>query len=282
MGFEGFEANTQEYRPQLVAGRWFNGNEPNALVISDFTASKTHLKVGDTLTLSSPTSHTVTWKVIGEVHDTNAAAAGMIGVSLTTIDDLNAFDGLPANLVQEVWVQGVDRSPKAIDQMANALDDTLSNAGLSPTVLTTQQVKNLSQNQLQIVYDLLYAVAAIVALVGILGLFNTLTTSVLERRREIGILRSMGATGRRVGWVFWLEGILLAVIAWLVAIALGIPGAYAFVGLISAQIYAVPFTFNPIQVVVMLIFIIVIATLASFGPVLKASRVRIADTLRYE
>jgi putative ABC transport system permease protein len=170
----------------------------------------------------------------------------------------------------------------AIDKMANALDDTLSKAGLSPMVLTTQQVKNLGQNQLQIVYYLLDAVAAIVALVGILGMFNTLTTSVLERRREIGILRSMGATGRRVGWVFWLEAISLAVFAWLVAIVIGIPGSKAFVSLISAQLYAVDFTFNPLQVVEMLIFIILIATLASFGPVLKASRVRIADTLRYE
>jgi putative ABC transport system permease protein len=104
----------------------------------------------------------------------------------------------------------------------------------------------------------------------------------LERRREIGILRSMGATGRRVGWVFWLEAISLAVVAWLVAIVIGIPGSKAFVSLISAQLYAVDFTFNPLQVVEMLIFIILIATLASFGPVLKASRVRIADTLRYE
>ena len=279
---EGFEADTQVYRPQLVAGRWFHGDEPNALILSDVVADSTHLKVGDALTLSSPTSNTVTWKVIGEVHDITEAGAGMIGVGLTTIDDLNAFNGLPANLVQGVWVQGTDRSPKAIDKMASALDDTLSHAGLSPTVSTAQQIKDRNLSLFQIIYIVLYAVAAIVALVGILGMFNTLTTSVFERRREIGILRSMGATGRRVGWVFWLEAISLAVFAWLVAIVLGIPGARAFVGLISAQLFPVPFTFNPMALVVMLIFIIVIATLASFGPVLKASRVRIADTLRYE
>ena len=279
---EGFEANTQEYRYQLVAGRWFNGKEPNALVISDIAAGRTHLKVGETLTLSGPTANTVTWTIIGEVHDVNDSSAGLVGVGLTTIDSLNAFDGLPANLAQTYFVQSVDRSPKAVDAMANALDASLSQAGLSPTITTAQQYKDRNLSQFQIIYIVLYAVAALVALVGILGLFNTLTTSVFERRREIGILRSMGASGWRVGRVFWLEGISLAVIAWLVAIVLGIPGAYAFIGLIGAVLLPVPFAFNPTALLVMLIFIVAIATLASFGPVLKASRVRIADTLRYE
>jgi putative ABC transport system permease protein len=92
----------------------------------------------------------------------------------------------------------------------------------------------------------------------------------------------MGASGWRVGRVFWLEGLSLAVVAWLVAIVLGIPGAYAFVALFGAELLPVPFAFDPTALLIMLIFIIVIATLASFGPVLKASRVRIADTLRYE
>ncbi len=46
---EGFETDTQEYRYQLMQGRWFNGNEPNALVLSDIAAGKMHLKVADIL-----------------------------------------------------------------------------------------------------------------------------------------------------------------------------------------------------------------------------------------
>ncbi len=113
---------------------------------------------------------------------------------------------------------------------------------------------------------------------------NTMTISVFERRREIGVLRSMGGTGWRIARVFWIEGMSLASVAWLAAVILGIPAAYAFVRFIGALpgLPQILFTFNPMALVVMLIFIIVIATLASFGPVLKASQVRIADTLRYE
>jgi len=224
----------------------------------------------------------VTWTIIGEVHDLNAASAGFVGVMVTTVDNLNSFNGLPAHLVQTLFVQAVDRSPKAINQLSNRLAETLSQAGLAPGVTTAQQFKNINLSTLQIVYVLFYAVAAIVAMVGILGLFNTLTTSVLERRREIGILRSMGATGWRVASVFWLEGVSLGVIAWFVGLLLGIPAAYGFVALISAALVPTPFAFDPRTLGVMLIFILVIATLASFGPVMRAARVRISDTLRYE
>ena len=64
-----------------------------------------------------------------------------------------------------------------------------------------------------ILYALLYAVALIVGAVGVLGLANALTASVLERRREIGMLRAMGASSWRVGQVFWSEGLALGGIA---------------------------------------------------------------------
>ena len=124
--------------------------------------------------------------------------------------------------------------------------------------------------------------AAIVALVGILGLFNTLTTSVLERRREIGILRSLGATGRRVAAVFWTEGLALSALAWLLAIVVGIPASLAFVNLIAAVLIPISFAFDPVALLAMLIFTFVIATVASFIPALSAARVRVVDTLRYE
>src|SRR5262249_27542984 len=106
--------------------------------------------------------------------------------------------------------------------------------------------------------------------------------SVLERRREIGILRSMGATSRRGAQGFWAEGVSLGLVAWVIAIALGIPAAYGFVQLISHLLVTTPFAFNPLSLLWMLVFIVVVATLASIGPVWAASRVKIAQTLRYE
>ncbi len=275
----GVEADTQLYQYRLIAGRWFHGDEPDALVISDVVAGKLHLNTGEKVTFSDATD-TATWTIIGEVSDQNNSLAG--GVGITTIDDLHAFEGLPANLAQGFMIQARDSSPQAVDRMANALDDTLTRAGLSPNVTTEQQIVARNQSQFQVLTAILYAVSVIVALVGILGLFNTLTISVLERRREIGILRSMGGTGWSVAKVFWIEGISLGAIAWIVAVIVGIPAAYAFVSLIGAVLTPLPFTFAPMTLGIMLVFILVIATLASFGPALSAARVRVSDILRYD
>ncbi|HEY6412031.1 MAG TPA: FtsX-like permease family protein [Ktedonobacteraceae bacterium] len=275
----GVEADTQLYHYRLISGRWFQGDEPNALVISDVAAGKLHLHVGDKVTFSDATD-TATWTIIGEVSDQSDALSG--GVAITTIDDLHSFERLPVNLAQGFMIQAHNSSLQAVDRMANTLDDRLTRAGLSPIITTKQQIVAGNQSQFQVLTAILYAVTVIVALVGILGLFNTLTISVLERRREIGILRSMGATGWKIARVFWTEGISLAMVAWIAAVIAGIPAADAFVSFISLVLVPIPFAFAPATLGIMLVFILVIAILASFVPALNATRVRVSDMLRYD
>ena len=250
------------------------------VLVNEQLASKAGLKVGDGLPLSLG-AKAETFQVIGVVHDLNGGL-GTIGVALTPIDQLYEFEDRPAGLASGFMIGTEDHSQKAVDETANRLDDKLTGEGLAPVVTTNAQNIKRNQNQFQVLYLLLYAVSAIVALVGILGLFNTLTTSVLERRREIGVLRSLGATGVRVAAVFWIEGLALAGIAWALAVVLGLPAAYGFISLIGAVLINIGFAFNPLNLLPMLIFTFVIATLASVIPALSAARLRVAETLRYE
>jgi len=279
LALTGVEADTQMYLKQLIAGRWFTANEPNVLVISQIAANKSGLQVGETLTISNATT-TGSWHIIGEVYDpTNPAD---FGVGLTSLTNYATFEEGPSNLVQGFMVQGVNRTPAAVNKMASELDATLSRMGVVPTIQTEQEKLVVRGNTFALVDALFYAAGAIVALVGILGVFNTLTTSVLERRREIGVLRSLGATNGRVASVFWLEGMALAVLAWLIGGVLGIPAAYGFVMLLGVVFIQIPFAFNPLLLLNMFAFIMSIVMLASLLPVLGAIRGRIAETLRYE
>jgi putative ABC transport system permease protein len=280
MVMEATEPNPQVYHFDLRQGRLYTGDDQNVMLLSQVAAQKTGLGIGDTMTFTLPTG-TATWRIIGIVHDLNGGL-GTIGTGLTTISTLNALRGLPADEGGGYFIQARDRSPAAVNALAERLDATFSAQGLAPSISTAQQQIARNQSQFQILNVLLYSVSVLVALVGALGLFNTLTTSVLERRREIGILRSMGATGAKVAGVFWTEGFTLAILAWVAGIILGIPAAYGFVALLNAVLLPVPFAFDPLSLLVMLVFTLIVAALASVLPALRASRVRVVETLRYE
>jgi putative ABC transport system permease protein len=133
-----------------------------------------------------------------------------------------------------------------------------------------------------LIYALLYSVALIVGAVGVLGLANALAASVVEQQREIGLLRAMGATDWRVAQVFWVEGLSLGGIAWLLGALLGLPLAYGFIQVMSKLVLHIDFIISPSAFLVMLVAVLVIALLAGMIPAMRASRVRIADMLRYE
>jgi putative ABC transport system permease protein len=280
LGIEGLAPDTQIYRPHVLAGTWLTGTTPNEMVISQLVADTLDKHVGDTLTTVLPTN-TQAWHIVGIVDDPSSGT-GYLGKTFVTLHDLNVFNDHPQDVSDGFFLLATDRSTAAVNTLATTLDQQLSAQGLSPSITTRQQNMARTNSQFAILFAILYGVAAIVGLVGILGLANTLTTSVLERRREIGVLRALGATGWDVARVFWTEGLALAVIAWVVGVALSFPAAYGFVQLIDQQLLALQFAFAPTALAWMLVAILLIATLASFGPAFSAARTKIASILRYE
>jgi len=159
---------------------------------------------------------------------------------------------------------------------------TLSGLGIQAEITTRQETIAQVQSVDLLIYVLFYAIAIIVALVGLLGLFNTIATSVLDRRLEIGILRSLGAQSRQVAGIFWLESTALALLAWGLGTLLGLPGAYGIIRLLSAVIVPFDFVVPPVLILTTLCFVMVVTLLASVGPALRASQMRLRDVLCYE
>lgn len=275
----GLPPDSRVYRPNVLQGRWFTAGDSNAVLLNEAVAGKTGLRVGDSIDFHNDL-YGGRWQVIGIARDYNNPSG--LGVMLAPLAEVNAFEHLPASFVQSMLVTSTSGSQADIDALSKHVDDALAQAGLQASVATTAAQVASNQSGFLLLYVLFYSVVAIVALVGAIGLFNALAMGVLERRREIGILRSMGATGRKVAQVFLAEGIGLGVIGWLMGILIGVPAAYGFIALLSSVLLRVPFAFNPMSLVVMLVFIVLVATVASLGPVWAASRVKIAQTLRYE
>jgi ABC-type antimicrobial peptide transport system permease subunit len=294
----GYEPDTQLYHYQLTSGRWLQPGDTNVVLLSEAAARTTGLKVGEPLTLTnnfgSRTQLTLT--VIGTLRQ-SIDVLGWIGAAVMPVNTLYELRGIPADKAttgtDSILVEGRDRSLAAVNQLAAQVSTVVNPAGASSddpgyyagnggTVDTVHEYTTRRQGDATILYYLLYALALIVGAVGVLGLANALVASVLERRREIGLLRAMGASGRRVTQVFWVESLALGAIAWCAGALVGLPLAYAFVQTFAWQVMPVDFYLDPLAFAVMLAAIVGIATLASVAPTWRAARVRVVDMLHYE
>lgn len=283
-------ADTQFYQPHLVTGRWLTANEQGSLVINDFAAQQLDLSVGEhvTVLLEAQQPQQATWTIAGIVHESDFASGsanteGRLGVAYTTPNDLNALRQASPDAAERLWVRAHNRSLPALHSLEDQIQRLLDRAGLQNTYLSTPQLTDAQgPDPLLIVYLLFDAMAILVAVIGLLSLTHTIAASVLERRLEIGILRSLGATGWRVGSVFWMEGLTLASIAWTLGAIFGLSGGVAIVNLLSTFFGPIDVLFRPLVVLTSLFFVMAVAVIASFGPALSASSVRIREVLRYE
>jgi putative ABC transport system permease protein len=294
----GYEPNTQLYHYLLTSGRWMRTDDSNVVLLSDAALRKTGLHVGDTITLTnnygSPIQLTLT--IIGTVQQ-SIDVLGWIGAAVLSVNSVYELRGVPAaratTTTEQIIIGARNRSLSAVDQLASQVSTVVNPSGAfsdSPeyfsgnggTIDTFHAYTTRRQGDAYILYYLLYALAVIVGIVGVLGLANTLVASVLERRREIGLLRAVGASGWRVAQVFWVESLSLGAIAWCVGALIGLPLAYAFVQTFARQVMPVDFYLDPLAFVIMLAAMLAIASSASMVPAWRASRLRVAEVLRYE
>lgn len=281
LNLEGVDADTQIYSKPIVAGRWFRPGEQNVLLLDKQMLQKAHLSVGDTLIFTDDNGHNNSWKIIGVVNDKPNLIV-TYGVALTDVENVNRLEGRTAQSVNMLYIQARTHSPAALQQLTSQVNQAMQVVGNAAPASTKQDDMQAAERNALVIDIIFYMAAAGIAMAGLLGLYNTLTGSVLERQREIGVWRAMGASNWQVSRVFWIEGLSLALLAWLGGSLIGIPIAYGFVSLVSSWLFPIPFTFDVWSLPLMLLALIIITTLACFGPTARASRVRIATILRYE
>lgn len=283
----GLLAQTQLYRPQLVNGRWLRPHELDTLVINDSAAERLHLQVGEQVVIQFDTQQ-ARLTVVGIVHDVSEVSGsgnpeGRLGEVFTTLDTLNQLRRLPATSAERLWLQAVNPSPQALQLLQQRVDTTLNRLGFQDgsALVLTQDLSGVSSS-MQMIAILFDTAAILVALIGLLSLSHTLATSVLERRLEIGILRAIGATGWRVGIIFSIEGLALALIAWAGGLVLGLPVTSGILQMLSIYMGPIGLSFQLPTLLFTLLLVIAVACLASAGPAFSASRVRVRSALRYE
>jgi putative ABC transport system permease protein len=135
-----------------------------------------------------------------------------------------------------------------------------------------------------LIVALLLVVAVVMAIVGVVGVAGTMTLSVVEQTREIGVLRTIGASSWAVQRLLLLQGLVIAAVGSIVGVALSIPIALLLRTAIENSLVtaAVPSAFSGLGVAIWIPVALIIGGLGATRPARVAARLTIRDTLAYE
>jgi len=151
-------------------------------------------------------------------------------------------------------------------------------------VRTAEQLLGTFQNIFAVVQGVLVGIAGISLLVGGIGIMNTMYTSVLERTKEIGTMKAIGAKNSHILLLFLIESGLLGLVGGLIGVGFGI-GLAKGAEYIAAIYIGSPLlqaSMSPVIIFGALAFSFLIGTLSGIFPAMQASRLKPADALRYE
>jgi putative ABC transport system permease protein len=145
------------------------------------------------------------------------------------------------------------------------------------------EIRQQALSQFAITINMLMFLAVVVAVVGGIGLMGSLSISVVERTREIGVMRAIGARSATIMGMFVMEGVLQGVFSWLIAVPFSFLAGRPLANALGQTMFEanLDYQYNYQAVVIWLVVILVISTLASILPARSATRISVRDSLAY-
>ncbi|MFE3903628.1 ABC transporter permease [Streptomyces sp. NPDC059153] len=204
-----------DVRRTTVSGKLADAYGKDAMSVGETYATKHHVKVGDRLTVAFKGGETAKLKVAAITSDDVNIDKGAMYINTTTAARYVPADALPDNMI--MFAKAADGKEK---EAYAALKDALvkyPQYEVQNQADFKQQLKDQIGQLLNIVYGLL----ALAIIVAVLGVVNTLALSVVERTREIGLMRAIGLSRRQLRRMIRLESVVIAVFGALLGLGLG-------------------------------------------------------------
>lgn len=266
--------------PLMVAGRWLRPGDDRSLTVGEEVWEVfPDLKPGDTMSLNI-NGREEDWTVVGIfkfIGSDNIFA-------YATFEYISRQMNM-ANQAVTFRVVSEQHDLAYQEQLSNSLDRHFRDLGYRvnnvEAGLATLQT---ASEGLDILITFLLIMALLTALVGSIGLTGMMGINVLERTREIGVMRAIGAVDRQVMITVITEGLIIGIISWFFAALLSFPISALLGRIISLAIFNSPialvFTINGF--LIWLSVVIVLSTFASLLPARNAARLTIREVLAYE
>jgi putative ABC transport system permease protein len=269
--------------PILLEGRWLQEGDDRAITVSETLLHRfPDLKAGDTLRLKLSGKED-DWKVVGIFKF--IGAGNNSNLAYANYEPISELTSLPNQAFSYRIVAGCQNDQKCQKEMVTRIDRYFRDAGyhVSQTESGLSTLQTASES-LGILINFLLIMALLTAVVGSIGLTGTMGMNVLERTREIGVMRSIGAVDSQVIKSVMFEGMFIGLISWVMAVALSFPITWLLSYIVSTAIFqsAIALAMNWQGFVIWLALVLVLSVLASLLPARSASRLTIREVLAYE
>ncbi len=190
-------------------------------------------------------------------------------------------DDVPLPVVFFATTGQEDISATAVSDTIDAVSERLLNAGITASYINQVEEQEMIADNMMVFNMIFQITSGVMAAVGAIGLLTTLSMAVYERQKEIGVMRSIGAGSGTIITQFLFEGILIGILAWLLAVPLSYGLALALLDGIGFSDF-IEFSY-PLWVFGLgLGGMIIVATVASLWPSVAAARRTVSDILRYQ
>ena len=267
-------------REHLTAGRWITAQDEasraDSAIVGSAAARRWHLQPGSRVSIATQ-SGPVTFTIVG-VGGSQANNGYNLYTSLAAFQAVTGRPGMANSLL----IRATDKSHPAIDALATRLEGVLARSGhpsRSQIMYAGRATDQASAHSMLVIVE---GIGLLIVAIGMLGLVNAITMSIIERTREIGVLRCIGARARDLRRMFRTETIALALAGFALAIPVGWTIARALQWLVlhvaGAQLPA-PYTLANIGIA--FLGTIVLAVLVVIAPLRRATRLHPGEAIRY-
>jgi putative ABC transport system permease protein len=237
-------------------------------------ANRADLERGDTLDLTGPAGRQSA-KVIGTIDAIGPMAGMEIRLSLDTMTSVYG-EYQPAELAVEA--RNADARPALEAKIATLLDRKYPNLEMQSAADAKKEVSD----EINRTFNMFNAIVAIAIIVSLLGVINTLAMSVIERTREIGVLRALGASRWQVRSTMLDESLMLTVAGSLVGVGAGTLIGFMWLRGVDEVMPGMSFHFPGAIVTAVAIAAVALGVLAAILPARRAARLKVIEALTYE
>lgn len=174
-----------------------------------------------------------------------------------------------------------DNTPSAREALRRSLE-TLVAAYPAAKVSSNAELKNDIEAQFNQIFGLIYALLGVAVIAGALGIANTMAMSVLERTREIGLVRAVGGTRHQLRAMIRRESLLVTLVGVVLGVAVGLVMGYAFVRASAEQFPGLTYVVPWGTILIVLVGAIIVAIIAAAMPARRATRLSVIDAVSFE